>query len=176
MPSRVVAVAVNVLHLDSASRCGAPTINMRGGKRLEDEEDARRTPRFRQRFRGILLLLGSMLIVPFMDAAAKGLEANFDHPLLQVVWLRMIMQAAVTMPEEGLIEVYAQKGGNVAGLQIPAAAQDLSAAALGGTFLVCSPTHHGAGLLCVGGLVVCRHLVLLRLVGSLGLICFSGFS
>ena len=80
------------------------------------------------------------------------------------------------MPGEGLIEVYAQKGGNVAGLQIPAAAQDLSAAALGGTFLVCSPTRYGAGLLCVGRLVVCRHLVLLRLVGSIGLICFSGFS
>lgn len=72
--------------------------DMRGGKRLQDEVEARPTPRFSPRFRGILLLLASMLIVPFMDAAAKGLEASFDHPLLQVVWLRMIMQAAVTMP------------------------------------------------------------------------------
>jgi hypothetical protein len=54
------------------------------------------------------------------------------------------------MPEEGLIEEYAQKGVNVAAMQIPAAAKDLSAAALGGTFLVCSCLY-GAAKLCVCG-------------------------
>jgi hypothetical protein len=59
-------------------------------------------------------------------------------------------EQAVRMPEEGLIEEYAQKGVNVAAMQIPAAAKDLSAAALGGTFLVCSCLY-GAAKLCVCG-------------------------
>lgn len=51
----------------------------------------------RLRLKGIVLLLGSMLIVPFMDAAAKVLVTH-GHPLLQVVWLRMIMQVMAVMP------------------------------------------------------------------------------
>jgi hypothetical protein len=38
--------------------------------------------------------------------------------------------------EQALIEEYARKGSNVAAMQIPEAAKDLSASALGGTFLV----------------------------------------
>jgi len=48
-------------------------------------------------------------------------------------------EQAVRVPEEGPIEQYA-----------PAAAKDLSAAALGGTFLVCSCLY-GAAKLCVCG-------------------------
>ena len=79
---------------------------MRGGARLQDDDEARPPiPLVKgvrnglgRRLQGILLLLGSMLIVPFMDAAAKYLETAYKHPLLQVVWLRSVLQLAVTMP------------------------------------------------------------------------------
>ena len=38
-----------------------------------------------------------MLIVPHMDAAAKYLEAH-GHHLVQVVWLRMVVQVMVVLP------------------------------------------------------------------------------
>ena len=51
----------------------------------------------RRRLRGIVLLLVSMLIVPFMDASAKFLVTH-QVPLLQVVWLRMVVQLLITLP------------------------------------------------------------------------------
>ena len=73
---------------------------MQGARRLQ-EEDGTGIVKYQQcwsrRCKGTVLLLMSMLIVPFMDAIAKELEME-GHPLLQVVWLRFIMQLACTVP------------------------------------------------------------------------------
>ena len=67
-------------------------------RRLHDEVDEPPCPPAKhQRLRGVLLLLTSMLIVPFMDASAKFLVTH-KHPLMQVVWLRMVVQLLITSP------------------------------------------------------------------------------
>ena len=38
------------------------------------------------RNRGIALMVGAMIVVPFMDALAKMLSS--DYPVLQLVWAR----------------------------------------------------------------------------------------
>mmetsp|Transcript_34456 Transcript_34456/g.90669 ORF Transcript_34456/g.90669 Transcript_34456/m.90669 type:complete len:378 (+) Transcript_34456:14-1147(+) len=69
----------------------------------EDEQEATiaamaLTAMQRQRnVKGMLSLLTSMLIVPFMDACAKALVMH-QHHVLQVTWLRMIMQCSVVVP------------------------------------------------------------------------------
>ena len=73
-------------------------------RRLHDEEGeapveapSTSAPVGHRPLRGTLLLLASMLIVPFMDASAKYLTMNGHNPL-QVAWLRMAMQSTIVIP------------------------------------------------------------------------------
>lgn len=73
--------------------------------RLQDEEDqaakvvskSHSSGSARAPLEGTLLIVASMLIIPFMDACAKSLAMS-GTPLLQIVWLRVSVQLALTVP------------------------------------------------------------------------------
>ena len=51
---------------------------------------------FSQRNRGITLMIGAMLVVPFMDALAKLLSSHY--PVLQLVWARFFFHFLLVLP------------------------------------------------------------------------------
>jgi len=50
----------------------------------------------KQSSRGIALMIGAMVVVPFMDALAKLLSSRY--PLLQLVWARFFFHFALVLP------------------------------------------------------------------------------
>ncbi|HCX87820.1 MAG TPA: hypothetical protein DG761_07330 [Gammaproteobacteria bacterium] len=51
---------------------------------------------FSQRNRGIALMIGAMMVVPFMDALAKLLSSRY--PVLQLVWARFFFHFLLVLP------------------------------------------------------------------------------
>jgi len=51
---------------------------------------------FSQRNRGIALMVGAMMVVPFMDALAKLLSSRY--PVLQLVWARFFFHFLLVLP------------------------------------------------------------------------------
>ena len=51
---------------------------------------------FSQRSRGIALMVGAMMVVPFMDALAKLLSSRY--PVLQLVWARFFFHFLLVLP------------------------------------------------------------------------------
>ncbi|WP_151718719.1 DMT family transporter [Gemmobacter serpentinus] len=47
--------------------------------------------------KGVMLMLGAMAVLPFLDVTAKAL-GEMGVPVLQIVWARMVMGAAMTAP------------------------------------------------------------------------------